>query len=59
MSKKMTNMLSLDFEPHLSRPLRSFPCVVYVFLLEHLYNQCQDLCRTFSEILTIFDAVPL
>jgi hypothetical protein len=55
---------ALDLALHLT-PLFSVSvnldslCTAHAFVPEHLSNHCQCLCRTFSEICTKFDAVPL
>jgi hypothetical protein len=36
-----------------------FPCTAHAFFPESLSNHCQDLHRTYPEICTKFDAVPL
>jgi hypothetical protein len=36
-----------------------FPCMAHAFFPEHLSDHCQGIRRTFSEICTKFDAVPL
>jgi hypothetical protein len=35
------------------------PYTTHAFFPERLSNHCQDLCPTYSEIFTKFDAVPL
>jgi hypothetical protein len=36
-----------------------FPCTTSAFFPERLFNHRQGSCRTFSEICTQFDAIPL
>jgi hypothetical protein len=36
-----------------------FPCTIHAFFTERLSNQCQGLCRIFSQICTKSDDVPL
>jgi hypothetical protein len=55
---------ALDFALHLSRFFSvsvnlHFPCTAHAVFLERLSNQCMGLRRTFSEICTKCDAVPL
>jgi hypothetical protein len=59
----LSRQSALEFALHLSPFLVSVsldvPRTPHAFFLERLSNHCQGLCRTFSEICTKFDAVPL